>query len=349
MTNITRRDTFIPDSTDIFDVGREENKPLISIVVPARNEERNIARLEQELVEATNPLPYRFEFLVIDNSSQDNTPALVKEICARDKRWKYIRFSRNFTVEGSIAAGYHYASGEAMIVLYSDLQEPPSMISAFLQKWREGYDVVYGVHTARHGETALFSYMVHLAYKFVNWCSSAPIPENSGDFRLISRRVRDAFEQCGGDYHRYTRGLIAWLGFPSIGIKYERRPRLEGRSNSDFSVYWAYFSNAITGFSMTPLRFFTLLAVISGVLTVFLIGAACFCFVDQLKAQAYLFSFMALQIGLATLQFFGIGMLGEYVGRTYTEGKHRPLYIIEESANLPRVVDREATLNATSR
>src|SRR5277367_3058341 len=188
MTNTTRRDTFAPDSTDIFDVGKEENKPLISIVVPARNEERNIVRLEQELLEATNGLPYRFEFIIIDNSSSDNTPALVKAICARDQRWKYIRFSRNFTVEGSIAAGYHYASGEAMIVLYSDLQEPPSMISAFLEKWREGYDVVYGVHTARHGETALFSYMVHLAYKFVNWCSEAPIPENSGDFRLISRR-----------------------------------------------------------------------------------------------------------------------------------------------------------------
>jgi len=341
MTNTTRRDTFVPDSTDIFEVGREDRKPLVSIVVPARNEERNIARLEQELNEATNGLPYRFEFLVIDNSSSDSTPALVKAICARDKRWKYIRFSRNFTVEGSIAAGYHYASGDAMIVLYSDLQEPPSMIPAFLQKWREGYDVVYGVHTARHGETALFSYIVHLAYKFVNWCSEAPIPENSGDFRLISKRVRDAFEQCGGDYHRYTRGLIAWLGFPSVGIKYERRPRLEGRSNSDFSVYWAYFSNAITGFSMTPLRFFTLLALISGILTAFLIVAAGFSFLTQMKVAGCVFGFAALQIGIAALQFFGIGMLGEYVGRTYTEVKQRPLYIIEESANLPKVVDQE--------
>ena len=345
MTNTTSRDTFAPDSTDIFDVGKEGNKPLISIVVPARNEERNIARLEQELLEATNGLPYRFEFIIIDNSSSDNTPALVKAICARDQRWKYIRFSRNFTVEGSIAAGYHYASGEAMIVLYSDLQEPPSMISAFLEKWREGYDVVYGVHTARHGETALFSYMVHLAYKFVNWCSEAPIPENSGDFRLISRRVRDAFEQCGGDYHRYTRGLIAWLGFPSIGIKYERRPRLEGRSNSDISVYWAYFSNAITGFSMTPLRFFTMLALACGVLTVCLIVAAAVCFIGDMKTPAYLCGFAALQIGLAALQFFGIGMLGEYVGRTYTEVKHRPLYIIEESVNLPKTVNQEAPLN----
>jgi dolichol-phosphate mannosyltransferase len=348
MTNTTRRDTFIPDSTDIFDVGKDPGKPLISIIVPARNEERNVARLESELLEATNGLPYRFEFIIVDNSSSDNTPKLVKAICARDARWKYIRFSRNFTVEGSIAAGYHYANGEAMIVLYSDLQEPPSMISTFLQKWREGYDIVYGIHTARHGETAVFSYMVHLAYKFVNWCSEAPIPENSGDFRLISRRVRDAFEQCG-DYHRYTRGLIAWLGFPSAGIKYERRPRLEGKSNSDYSVYWSYFSNAITGFSMKPLRLFTMLAVISAAITVLLAVATVVCFVQEASMLAYALGLGTLIVALSGLQFFGIGMLGEYVGRTYTEVKHRPLYLIEESANLPQTAIREATANVPSR
>jgi polyisoprenyl-phosphate glycosyltransferase len=346
MTNTRARDAFVPDSTDIFDGEREHGKQLISVIVPARNEERNIARLESELNAATKGLPYRFEFIIIDNSSKDRTGAMVKAICARDSRWKYIRFSRNFTVEGSIAAGYHYASGDAMIVLYSDLQEPPDMIPVFLSKWKEGYDVVYGVHTARHGETALFSFIVHLAYKFVNWCSEAPIPENSGDFRLISRRVRDAFEQCG-DYHRYTRGLIAWLGFPSAGIKYERRPRLEGKSNSDVSVYWAYFSNAITGFSMKPLRFFTLLALISTVITVAFTFGAIECLVTHYTSAGLVLSFAALSIGLAALQFFGIGMLGEYVGRTYTEVKHRPLYLIEESVNVSQPVSQKVTVTTS--
>jgi polyisoprenyl-phosphate glycosyltransferase len=336
MTNTKEYDRFIPGSTDIFDGNGRGKQQLISVIVPARNEERNIARLEQELRAATDNLPYHFEFILVDNSSTDSTPALVKEICARDSRWKFIRFSRNFTVEGSIAAGYHYANGDAMIVLYSDLQEPPSLIPHFLEKWREGYDMVYGICTARHGEAAVFTYIVHLAYKIVSWCSEVPIPENCGDFRLISRRVRDAFEQCG-DYHRYTRGLIPWLGYPQIGIKYERRRRSEGKSNSDFSVYWSYFSNAITGFSMKPLRCFSVLAGITGLITLALALAAVVCFARHSMMPGYFLAFLMVQFGFAALQFFGIGILGEYVGRTYTEVKQRPLYLIEESVNVPHL------------
>jgi polyisoprenyl-phosphate glycosyltransferase len=127
---------------------------LISIVIPAFNEEANIPRLEQELLAAVDPLPYSFEFIVIDNGSSDLTGELVKEICVRDSRWKYLRFSRNFTVEMSITAGYHYASGDAIVVLYSDLQDPPHVISQFIEKWREGHDVVYGVRTVRPGDPA---------------------------------------------------------------------------------------------------------------------------------------------------------------------------------------------------
>jgi polyisoprenyl-phosphate glycosyltransferase len=193
---------------------------------------------------------------------------------------------------------------------------------------------------------------VHLAYKFVNWCSEAPIPENSGDFRLISRRVRDAFEKCG-EYHRYTRGLIAWLGFPSVGIKYERLPRLEGKSNSDYSVYWSYFSNAITGFSMKPLRLFTMLAFFSAIFTLVLGAATVVAIVQQAELIALALGISTLVVAFGGLQFFGIGMLGEYVGRTYTEVKHRPLYLIEESANLPinqaQAVNQEAKMSVPSR
>ena len=129
--------------------GREA---LVSIVIPALNEEGNIPRLETELLAVTGALPYRFEFIVVDNSSTDQTGEMFKAICARDHRWKYLRFSRNFTVEMSITAGYHYSSGDAIIVLYSDLQDPPDVIPKFLEKWRRGYDVVYGVRTIRPGD-----------------------------------------------------------------------------------------------------------------------------------------------------------------------------------------------------
>jgi len=329
---------FVPNNTGIFD----GEKTLISIIVPAYNEELNIGRLEKELIQATTGLPFQFEFIVIDNCSKDRTGDMLKEICARDKRWRYIRFSRNFKIESSIAAGYHYASGEAMIVLYSDLQEPPSLIAEFLRQWRAGYDVVYGVHTARMGETKLFSYIVKLAYQFVNWCSETPIPLNSGDFRLISRRVRDALEQCG-DYHRYTRGLIAWLGFPHIGVRYERRARRAGKSNSDISLYWAYFSNAITGFSLKPLRFFILLGIGSLMLSAALGIAAILTFTLAHKALLGLgLALGTLQLLIASALFFGFGFLGEYAGRTYTEVKHRPLYIVEQSVNLADPIKIEA-------
>lgn len=128
---------------------RVDPRPLITIVVPARDEEANIARLESELLAAVDPLPYRYEFLVVDNSSTDRTGELVKAICRRDRRWAYLRFSRDLTVEMSITAGYHYAQGDAIIVLYSDLQDPPDVIPRFIEKWREGYDVVYEIRTVR--------------------------------------------------------------------------------------------------------------------------------------------------------------------------------------------------------
>jgi dolichol-phosphate mannosyltransferase len=138
-------------------------------------------------------------------------------LCARDERWRYLRFSRNFTVEMSITAGYHFAQGDAMIVLYSDLQDPPDVIPRFLDKWQEGWDVVYGVRTHRPGDPAWRNASVKLAYRLIAWSAEMPIPKDTGDFRLITRQVRDALDQCG-ETNRYMRGLIAWLGFRQTGI-----------------------------------------------------------------------------------------------------------------------------------
>ena len=195
------------------------HRPSVSIVIPARNEEDNIPRLEVELLAVVDSLPYECEFIVVDNDSEDRTGELVKTICARDPRWKYVRFSRNFTGEMSMTAGYRLASGEAIIVLYSDLQDPPEVIPKLLEKWREGYDVVYGVRTVRPGEPFWKNLAAHWVYRIVAWTSDVPIPTDAGDFRLITRQVRDALEQCG-EYNRYMRGLIAWLGFRQVGVPY---------------------------------------------------------------------------------------------------------------------------------
>lgn len=308
-------------------------RQLITIIIPALNEEGNIPLLEQEVLEATDSLPYDFEFIVIDNASTDRTGDLVKGICMRDRRWRYVRFSRNFTVEMSITAGYDLAAGDAIIVLYSDLQDPPAVIPGLIRKWQEGYDVVYGVRTVRPGEPVWRNIAVKLAYRLIASLSDVPIPANAGDFRLITRRVRDALEQCG-EYNRYMRGLIPWLGFRQVGLPYERRPRKAGVSKAPVSELIFFTFNAITSFSLKPLRLFALMGFA-------LIG------LSLLAASVYSFLFLTgspppgittlivlsfLGIGLNSL---GIGVLGEYLGRTYAEVKKRPLYIVQEAVNIP--------------
>lgn len=307
-------------------------RPLVTIVIPARNEESNLERVEREACAVTDGLPYRFEFILVDNASTDRTAEIARAICARDPRWKYIRFSRNFTVEMSITAGYHYARGEAIIVLYSDLQDPPSVIPAFLAKWREGYDVVYGTRTKRPGDAAWRNLAVKLAYRLIAWCSDVPIPLDTGDFRLISRKVRDALEACG-EYNRYMRGMIAWLGFRQIGIPYERRPRVGGKSNVGFSALLAFAFNAVTSYSLKPLRMFT----IFGFVVVTAAALAAVAYVVLAVAghpPAGITTLIVLAwIGIG-LQSLGIGILGEYVGKSYAEVKRRPLYIVDETLNL---------------
>jgi dolichol-phosphate mannosyltransferase len=312
--------------------GMAGREALISIVIPAFNEEGNIARLERELSAALEPLAYAFEFLVIDNGSTDGTPDLVKALCARDPRWKYLRFSRNFTVEMSITAGYHYASGEAVVVLYSDLQDPPEVIPKLIEKWREGYDVVYGVRTARPGDAAWRNKAVKVAYRLIGWFSDVPIPNDAGDFRLITRQVRDALERCP-EQNRYMRGLIAWLGFRQIGVPYERQPRQAGLSKAPFTDLLFFVFNAITSFSLRPLRLFTLMGTI--ILALSIVAA----FVYALlwftgSPPPGVTTIIVLLLAAIGLNSIGIGILGEYVGRTYIEAKRRPLYVVQESVNI---------------
>jgi polyisoprenyl-phosphate glycosyltransferase len=328
-------------------IQRVMREALISIVIPAFNEADNIPRLERELLSAVDPLPYAFEFIVVDNGSTDHTGNLIKDICARDRRWKYLRFSRNFTVEMSITAGYHYASGDAIVVLYSDLQDPPHVIPEFIEKWREGYDVVYGVRTARPGDAAWRNAAVKVAYRLIGWFSDVPIPNDTGDFRLITRQVRDALEQCP-EHNRYLRGLIAWLGFRQTGVSYAREPRTAGRSKAPFRELLLFAFNAITSFSLRPLRLFTLLGAI--ILVVSAIAALVYSALWLTKSPPPgITTIIVLLLAAIGLNSMGIGILGEYVGRTYAESKRRPLYVVQEAVNIaPSSASRAAAQSASS-
>ena len=305
---------------------------LISIVIPARNEQDNIEPLERELGECLRGLPYDFEFLVVDNGSTDGTEAAVKAICARDARWKYIRFSRDFGVEASLTAGYRLTAGAAIVVLYSDLQDPPQVIPAFLAKWREGYDVVYGVRTVRPGDAKWRNGMVKVVYRMISALADVKIPQNAGDFRLISRRVADALEQCN-ESNRYMRGLIAWLGFEQTGVEYERRPRVTGESKAPIGSLIVFTLNAFTSFSVKPLRVFTYFGF--GMLALSLLAAAVYVLLFLTgDPPAGVTTLIVLALMGIAINSLGIGVLGEYIGRTYAETKRRPLYVIADAVNI---------------
>lgn len=312
--------------------GSHHISTLVSIVIPALNEQDNIGPLEREVAESLGDLPYDFEFIVVDNGSTDGTEVAVKAICSRDARWKYVRFSRNFGVEASITAGYKLASGEAIVVLYSDLQDPPQVIPKLIEKWREGFDVVYGVRTVRPGDAKWRNAMVRVVYGVIAALADVPIPRNAGDFRLISRRVADALESCN-ESNRYMRGLIAWLGFKQTGVDYERRPRAAGESKAPIGSLIVFALNAFTSFSVKPLRIFAYLGFGLVLLSLLAVPIYIVLFLtgDPPAGITTLIVLALLGIGINSL---GIGVLGEYLGRTYAETKRRPIYVIAESVNM---------------
>ena len=306
--------------------------PLVSIVIPAYNEEAMIPRLEREILAAVEGLPYRFEFVVVDNDSSDRTGELLKELCARDPRWRYIRFSRTFDLEMSITAGYEYAEGDAIIVVYSDLQEPPSKIPEFIEKWQQGYDVVYGEHTRRHGEARFRTWSGRLGYRLISRLAEVRIPADVCDFRLITREVRDALMQFG-ERLRYLRGLIAWLGFKQIAVPYERQAREAGRSKASVGLLFKYLLNGVFGFSLKPLRLFAILGSIFLAITmVWALVTAGLAIGGENPSDTTLLALLI--IAVAGFNSIGIWMVGEYVGRAYIETLRRPLFIVAETMNI---------------
>jgi dolichol-phosphate mannosyltransferase len=300
--------------------------------MPAFNEEANIGRLERELTTVIDDLPYRFEFLVVEGGSTDRTGPLLRELCERDRRWKHISLTRNFSVEASITAGYAYAGGEAIIVLYSDLQEPPELIPAFLEKWQEGYDSVFGVQTGREGERRGQSWLARRAYRLIQASSEVPIPADVCDFRLITRDVRDALLRCE-ERVRYLRGLIPWLGFRQASVPYVRRARAAGESKASPALLLQYLVNGVLGFSLRPLRLVAWLgvALVAAGATAGIVAIVLALMTEDLPSMLGIAGIVA---GLVGLNVLALWVVGEYVGRAYVESLRRPLYLVRETINV---------------
>jgi dolichol-phosphate mannosyltransferase len=306
---------------------------LFSVVVPVLNEQEVIQETYRVLTQVLERLGMPYEVVVVDNGSTDATPALVSEICRTDQRWKYLRLSRNFGYQNSITAGMLAAQGDALVVIDADLQDPPELIAEFVARWREGYDIVYGVRQKRTGESRWRVIPTMLAMRFITWMSDdLKLPMHSGDFRLITRRVRDAFARLP-ETTRYVRGMIHWLGFRQLGIPYVRRGRTGGHTKVNLRYLVGFTFNAVFNFSVKPLRLFSLFGLCTLLLTSILaVIYLAMVFLTQ-PPRGITTVVLLLLVNLSVMSL-GIGVLGEYIAKIYAETKRRPLWLIDYTLNM---------------
>jgi len=300
---------------------------FISVVVPMYNEADNVEALYQRLTRVLEGLGRSYEIICVNDGSRDDTLEKLRALHAADPRLKVIDLSRNFGKEIALTAGLDLARGEVVIPIDADLQDPPELIPVLLEKWEEGYDVVYAVRTEREGESWLKKTTSLLFYKLMQRIARIDLPPNTGDFRLMSRTVANALREIR-ETHRFMKGLFSWVGFRQTGVYYQRKPRYAGRTKWDYGRLWNLAVEGITSFSYLPLQLATYLG--------FAVAMFSFAYGAYLIVKTLLFgnpvpgypSLMVVILFLGGIQLLTIGILGEYMGRIYTEVKRRPLYFV---------------------
>lgn len=322
---------------------------LVSVVCPVYREEatiREFHRRATEAMEAITPA-VRHELIYVNDGSDDASGEILREICAADPRAKLVDLSRNFGHQLAITAGIDHAGGDAVATIDTDLQDPPEVIGEMVARWREGWDVVYGQRHVRPGEPRLRLFAIRAFYRVLNRLSDIQLPVDTGDFRLMDRRVRDQLASMQEE-NRYLRGLVAWVGFDQTAVIYERDERFAGESNYGFTKLARLGFDGLTSFSERPLRFASgiglLVTAASVLIALYIIIAK---IVDPSQAIQGYASLIVAVLFFGGLQLLALGLLGEYVGRTYRESKQRPLYVVGDSMNLrpatpPPAVQRAA-------
>lgn len=300
----------------------------LSVVVPVFNEEENLPELYRRLSEVLPRVVGSWEILFVDDGSRDRSWEIIRGLAEADPRVRGLRFSRNFGHQMAFAAGLDHARGDAVVIMDADLQDPPELIPQLLGKHREGSEVVYAVRIARHGETYFKKLTAKLFYRLLARITSVHIPLDTGDFRLMGRRAVEAFRRLP-ERHRFTRGLVAWLGFSQTGVPYERAPRHAGVTKYPLRKMLRFAVDAITSFSHVPLQLATWLGfVVSAFAFVYILVVIALKFAG-ISWPGYT-SIMAAILFLGGVQLVMVGLLGEYVGRIYDEVKRRPLYLVAE-------------------
>jgi dolichol-phosphate mannosyltransferase len=306
-----------------------DTRVVYSIVVPVYNEEATLPELQGQLVDLLDRLDGSAEVVLVDDGSGDGSFALMASAAEADPRFKVVRLSRNFGHQLAITAGLDFASGDAVIVMDADLQDPPDVVLELAKRWREGYDVVYAVREARRGETRFKQLTANAFYRLFRRLSDIDVPLDVGDFRLVSRNALDVFRVMR-ESNRYVRGMFGWIGFRQIGVPYKRAERFAGSTKYPLQKMIKFAADGIVSFSNAPLRLALKLGfLVAGVSFVFGVGAL----VSRL-AGLYSVSGLAsiaVMIGfLGGIQLLVLGMMGEYIARIHEEVKNRPLYVIRD-------------------
>ena len=304
-----------------------EGRPIFSVVVPAFNEAEGIAGFHQRLVTAMEPLG-SWEAIYVDDGSNDTTREMVEFLRHDDRRIGLVSLSRNFGKEIATTAGLDHAQGEAVIVIDADLQDPPEVIPELVAAWRLGFDMVCARRRARDGETAVKRLTAHVFYRLMRHTGRIRLPEDIGDFRLMSRRVVDAVCKLR-EHHRFMKGLFAWVGFPTMTVLYDRAPRGVGESKWNYWKLWNLALEGITSFTVMPLKIATYLGLVVALLSI--------AFGAQVIVKTLLFgntvagypSLLTVMLFLGGVQLMTLGVIGEYLGRIFNETKQRPLYLVE--------------------
>src|ERR1700722_19172874 len=294
--------------------------PTLSIVAPLFNEEGNVAELVRRLRAAADGAPGidGYEIVLVDDGSSDRTVELLRMHAAADPRIVVVRLSRNFVHQLAATAGLDISRGDAVVLIDADLQDPPELIPAMVERWQGGYDVVYAVRRKRKGESRFKILTARLFYRTTQRLTKVEIPVDAGDFRLMSRRVVDALKAIR-ERHRFIRGLVSWVGFPQTALEYDRDSRFAGESKYPVSKMLRFALDGITSFSAGPLRFASCFGLIE-------IGLKVFTGYNLPGYTSLIFAVLFL----GGVQLIGIGILGEYIGRIYDEIKGRPLYLVAE-------------------
>jgi glycosyltransferase involved in cell wall biosynthesis len=306
--------------------------PLVSIVSPVYQEEDGIEEFHRRLVAAMEGIDddLSFEVVYVNDGSKDRSLDLLEKIAADDGRVRVVDLSRNFGHQVALSAGVDHARGDAVVVIDSDLQDPPEVILDMIQRWRDGFKVVYGVRISRAGETRFKLLTSKIYYGLMDRISEVPLPRQAGDFRLLDRKVVDVLDQMP-ERNRYVRGMVAWVGFPQCAVEYERDPRFAGTTNYTLARMVRLALDGLTSFSDRPLRLATQLGVIVMALSFAVAGWTIVASMFDLGSSSRGWSsLMAVVLLLGGVQLLCIGVLGEYLGRVYRETKGRPLYVVNE-------------------